>query len=83
MLPLGVCTQLSGYLANSGGREYLSTFSAKALFLGKEPEFLAECNQEDHCPINKVSSLPATPKGMFNGTMCPTSRGTIQSGDCS
>jgi hypothetical protein len=33
---------------------------------------LAECNQEDHCPINKVSSLPATPKGMFNGTMCPT-----------
>lgn len=39
-----------------GGNIYLPF--GRALFLGNKPGFLAECNQEDHCPVNKITSVP-------------------------
>lgn len=50
-----------------GGDIYLPF--GRALFLGNKPGFLAECNQEDHCPVNKIASVPHL-NGMFKRTVC-------------
>lgn len=50
-----------------GGDIYL--LFGKALFLGKELGFLAGCNQEDHCPVNKITSVPHL-NGTFKVTLC-------------
>lgn len=70
-LPLGVCLLFLGYLINSSynGRGYLSTLW-KSIISGKEPGFLADCNQKDHCPVNKITFVPHL-NGMFKGTLCP------------
>ena len=39
----------------------------KTFFLGKESGFLAECHQESHCPVNKITSCHTStdcPKGL-------------------
>ena len=67
---LGCVPVVRGYLINSpyNGRRYLSTLW-KSTLSGKEPRFLAERNQEDHCPVNKITFMPHL-NGMFKGTLC-------------
>lgn len=57
-----------------GGDIYLPF--GKASVLGKELEFLADCSQKDHCPVNKITFMPHL-NGMFKGTLCLRG-GTIQ-----
>lgn len=68
---LGVYLLFSGYLPDSpySGREYWSTLR-KTSFLGKQPGFLAECQQKDHCPVNKITSVPH-PGRLCRGAVCP------------
>lgn len=49
-----------------GGDIYLPF--GKALFLGKELRLPADCNQADHCPVNKITFVPHL-NGMFKGTL--------------
>lgn len=49
-----------------GGDIYLPF--GKAVFLGKEPRFLAECNQEDHCPENTITPVLHLHR-VFRGTV--------------
>lgn len=49
-----------------GGDIYLPF--GKALFLGKELGLPADCNQADHCPVNKITFVPHL-NGMFKETL--------------
>lgn len=49
-----------------GGDIYLPF--ENVLFLGKEPGFPAGCNQEDHCPVNKIT-FGLLLNGLFKGTL--------------